>query len=86
MNHATAYGGRDTVKVLLALLDEDACSPPCQNKADLLSEDQPVLSGAEGTSVLSLFRLASERLSCQRQQRTCHDTIHSSAAPAARMK
>ncbi|XP_070709737.1 PCNA-interacting partner [Pempheris klunzingeri] len=56
VNHATAYGGRDTVKVLMALLDEEALTPPCQNKADLLSEDQPVLSGAEGTCVLTLFR------------------------------
>ncbi|TMS02995.1 PCNA-interacting partner [Larimichthys crocea] len=56
VNHATAYGGRDTVKVLMALLDEEASAPLCQNKADLLSEDQPVLSGAEGTSVLMLFR------------------------------
>ncbi|XP_060885928.1 PCNA-interacting partner isoform X1 [Labrus mixtus] len=56
VNHATAYGGRDTVKVLMALLDEDALKPPCRNKADLLSEDQPVLSGAEGTCVLTLFR------------------------------
>ncbi|XP_040886193.1 PCNA-interacting partner [Toxotes jaculatrix] len=56
VNHATAYGGRDTVKVLMALLDEEALAPPCQNKADLLSEEQPVLSGAEGTCVLTLFR------------------------------
>ncbi|XP_041832837.1 PCNA-interacting partner [Melanotaenia boesemani] len=56
VNHATAYGGRDTVKVLMALLDEEALTPPCPNKADLLSEDQPVLSGAEGTCVLMLFR------------------------------
>ncbi|KAG7225579.1 hypothetical protein INR49_004985 [Caranx melampygus] len=56
VNHATAYGGRDTVKVLMALLDEEALTPPCQNKVELLSEDQPVLSGAEGTSVLMLFR------------------------------
>ncbi|KAM3587846.1 uncharacterized protein V6R79_015199 [Siganus canaliculatus] len=56
INHATAYGGRDAVKLLLALLDEEALQPPCPNKADLLSEDQPVLSGTEGTSVLSLFR------------------------------
>ncbi|CAJ1054508.1 PREDICTED: PCNA-interacting partner [Xyrichtys novacula] len=56
VNHATAYGGRDTVKVLLALLDEEAVTPPCQNKADLLSEDQPVLNGAEGTCILTLFR------------------------------
>ncbi|XP_041637162.1 PCNA-interacting partner isoform X2 [Cheilinus undulatus] len=56
VNHATAYGGRDTVKVLLALLDEEALTPLCQNKADLLSEDQPILSGAEGTCILMLFR------------------------------
>ncbi|XP_067346230.1 PCNA-interacting partner isoform X2 [Channa argus] len=56
VNHATAYGGWDSVKVLMAMLDEEALSPPCQNKADLLSEDQPVLSGAEGTCVLTLFR------------------------------
>ncbi|XP_008279100.1 PCNA-interacting partner [Stegastes partitus] len=56
VNHATAYGGRDTVKVLMALLDEEAVTPPCPNKADLLSEDQPVLSGAEGTSILMMFR------------------------------
>ncbi|KAF7664403.1 hypothetical protein LDENG_00178620 [Lucifuga dentata] len=56
INHATACGGRETVKVLMALLDEEALAPPCRNKADLLSEDQPVLSGAEGTSVLTLFR------------------------------
>uniref|UniRef100_A0A3Q4HCB7 PCNA-interacting partner n=1 Tax=Neolamprologus brichardi TaxID=32507 RepID=A0A3Q4HCB7_NEOBR len=56
VNHATAYGGRDTVKVLMALLDEEALTPPCRNKADLLSEDQPVLGGAEGTCVLALFR------------------------------
>ncbi|KAL7371424.1 hypothetical protein ABVT39_026607 [Epinephelus coioides] len=56
VNHCTAYGGRDTVKVVMALLDEEALTPPCQNKADLLSEDQPVLSGAEGTCVLDLFR------------------------------
>lgn len=46
------------MKVLIALLDEEASTPPCQNKADLLSEDQPVLSGPEGTSILTLFRLA----------------------------
>ncbi|XP_029318063.1 PCNA-interacting partner isoform X2 [Cottoperca gobio] len=55
VNHCTAYGGRDTVKVLMALLDEEALTPPCRNKADLLSEDQPVLSGAEGTCILNLF-------------------------------
>uniref|UniRef100_A0A3Q3JQW7 PCNA-interacting partner n=1 Tax=Monopterus albus TaxID=43700 RepID=A0A3Q3JQW7_MONAL len=56
VNHATAYGGRDTVKVLMAMLDEEALTPPCQNKADLLSEDQPALSGTEGTCILTMFR------------------------------
>ncbi|MED6276113.1 hypothetical protein CHARACLAT_000067 [Characodon lateralis] len=56
VNHGTAYRGRETVKVLMALLDEEALAPPCPNKADLLSEDQPVLSGDEGTCVLMLFR------------------------------
>ena len=56
VNHATALGGRDTVKVLMALLDEEALAPPCANKADLLCEEQPDLGGAEGTCVLTLFR------------------------------
>ncbi|TNM91573.1 hypothetical protein fugu_019953 [Takifugu bimaculatus] len=56
INHATAIGGRDTVKVLMALLDEEALSPPCLNKADLLSEDQPIVSGGEANSFLALFR------------------------------
>ncbi|XP_062299499.1 PCNA-interacting partner [Scomber scombrus] len=56
VNHSTAFGGRDTIKVLMALLDEEALTPPCKNKADLLGEDQPVLSGTEGTCVLMLFR------------------------------
>lgn len=45
------------MKVLMALLDEEALVPPCLNKADLLSEDQPVLSGDEANSILALFRL-----------------------------
>ncbi|XP_057712165.1 PCNA-interacting partner [Corythoichthys intestinalis] len=56
VNHATAYGGRDTVKVLLALLDDEAAAPPTANKADLLSEEQAVLDGSAGTSILTLFR------------------------------
>lgn len=58
INHATAYGGRDTVKALMALLDEEASTPLCRNKAELLSEDQPVLDGAEGICILTLFRSA----------------------------
>lgn len=44
------------MKVLMALLDGEALAPPCPNKAELLSEDQPVLNGAEGTCILALFR------------------------------
>lgn len=46
------------MKVLMAMLDEEALTPPCQNKADLLSEDQPALSGTEGTCILTMFRSA----------------------------
>ncbi|KAG5267826.1 hypothetical protein AALO_G00226230 [Alosa alosa] len=56
INHATAYIGRDTVKVLMNLLDEEALAPTCRNKAELLTDDQSVLSGAEGTSLLSLYK------------------------------
>lgn len=41
----------------MALLDEEALAPPCANKADLLSEDQPILSGDEANGILVLFRL-----------------------------
>ncbi|XP_077639246.1 PCNA-interacting partner isoform X2 [Lonchura striata] len=55
INHGTAYCGRDTVKVLLILLDEEAVSPPTQNKADLLCDNESLnLCGI--TSVLTLFR------------------------------
>ncbi|XP_064277110.1 PCNA-interacting partner isoform X3 [Passer domesticus] len=55
INHGTAYCGRDTVKVLLVLLDEEAVSPPTQNKADLLCDNESLnLCGI--TSVLTLFR------------------------------
>ncbi|XP_049892793.1 PCNA-interacting partner isoform X2 [Epinephelus moara] len=87
VNHCTAYGGRDTVKVLMALLDEEALTPPCQNKADLLSEDQPVLSGAEGTCVLDLFSLETKSfdpsLRAHTKMKNCHSTgCWSSPAPA----
>ncbi|KAM6093020.1 PCNA-interacting partner isoform 3-T3 [Theristicus caerulescens] len=55
INHGTVYCGRDTVKVLLVLLDEEAVSPPTQNKAELLYDDESLnLFGI--TSVLMLFR------------------------------
>ncbi|XP_009956791.1 PREDICTED: PCNA-interacting partner [Leptosomus discolor] len=55
INHGTVYCGRDTVKVLLFLLDEEAVNPPTQNKAELLYDDECFhLFGI--TSVLTLFR------------------------------
>ena len=57
INHATALGGRLTVKVLTALLDREALAPPCRNKAELLDEAPPAaLGGDEGAAVLTLFR------------------------------
>ncbi|XP_064893473.1 PCNA-interacting partner isoform X6 [Columba livia] len=54
INHGTAYCGRDTVKVLLVLLDEEAVNPPTQNKGELLYDDENLnLFGI--TSVLTLF-------------------------------
>ncbi|XP_052020980.1 PCNA-interacting partner isoform X2 [Apodemus sylvaticus] len=50
INHDTAYCGRDAVKILLILLDEDAASAPTRNKAELLYNDE------SGTSILTLFR------------------------------
>ena len=44
------------LKVLIALLDEDALAPPFRNKAVLLSANQAVLSVEEGTCMLLLFR------------------------------
>ncbi|XP_014732507.1 PREDICTED: PCNA-interacting partner isoform X2 [Sturnus vulgaris] len=54
INHGTAYCGRDTVKVLLVLLDEEAVNPPTQNKADLLCDNES-LNMCGITSVLTLF-------------------------------
>ncbi|XP_064199316.1 PCNA-interacting partner [Anguilla rostrata] len=56
INHATAYGGREAVKLFVALLDEEALAPPCRNKAALLSGELDAFSGTEGTSILMLFR------------------------------
>ncbi|OXB69324.1 hypothetical protein ASZ78_015724 [Callipepla squamata] len=55
INHGTVYCGRDTVKVLLVLLDEEAVSAPTQNKVELLYDDVN-LSMFGITSVLTLFR------------------------------
>ncbi|XP_006914603.1 PCNA-interacting partner isoform X1 [Pteropus alecto] len=55
INHGTAYCGRDTVKALLVLLDEEAASAPTNNKAELLYDDEDA-SHYNGTSILTLFR------------------------------
>ncbi|XP_040090794.1 PCNA-interacting partner isoform X2 [Oryx dammah] len=55
INHGTAYCGRDTVKALLVLLDEEAASAPTKNKAELLYDDENTVH-PNGTSVLTLFR------------------------------
>lgn len=55
INHGTAYCGRDTVKTLLVLLDEEAASAPTRNKADLLYGDESTIH-CNATSILTLFR------------------------------
>ncbi|XP_044535081.1 PCNA-interacting partner [Gracilinanus agilis] len=55
INHGTAYCGRDMVKTLLVLLDEEAANPPTENKADLLYGDENTTSYA-GIPILTLFR------------------------------
>ncbi|XP_069620368.1 PCNA-interacting partner isoform X1 [Ranitomeya imitator] len=55
INRGTALCGRQTIKTLLILLDEEAACPPTKNKADLLCADvDNALFGA--ISLLSLFR------------------------------
>ncbi|XP_031796538.1 PCNA-interacting partner isoform X2 [Sarcophilus harrisii] len=54
INHGTAYCGRDTVKILLVLLDEEAANPPTENKAELLYGDENTTSYT-GTPILTLF-------------------------------
>ncbi|XP_037369666.1 PCNA-interacting partner isoform X2 [Talpa occidentalis] len=55
INHGTAYCGRDTVKMLLVLLDEEAASAPTSNKAELLYGDENTIHH-HGISILTLFR------------------------------
>ncbi|XP_012873479.1 PREDICTED: PCNA-interacting partner isoform X1 [Dipodomys ordii] len=59
INHGTAYSGRDTVKTLLVLLDEEAASAPTRNKAELLYDDENTIYHS-GTSILTLFRSPSQ--------------------------
>nr|XP_048274650.1 PCNA-interacting partner isoform X3 [Myodes glareolus] len=55
INHDTAYCGRDAVKILLVLLDEDAASAPTRNRAELLYNDESVVPHS-GPSFVTLFR------------------------------
>nr|Q28EM3.2 RecName: Full=PCNA-interacting partner; Short=PARI; AltName: Full=PARP-1 binding protein; AltName: Full=PARP1-binding protein; Short=PARPBP [Xenopus tropicalis] len=55
INRGTASGGREMIKTLLKLLDEEAANPPSKNKADLLCADEEnTLFGA--VSLFTLFR------------------------------
>ncbi|KAJ8261998.1 hypothetical protein GJAV_G00160940 [Gymnothorax javanicus] len=56
INHATVYGGREVVKLLMALLDQEALAPPCGNKASLLDGDLDPFNGTGEMSILGLFR------------------------------
>ncbi|KAK3544999.1 hypothetical protein QTP86_032705 [Hemibagrus guttatus] len=56
INHATAYAGRETIKVLIMVLDEEALAPPCRNKAELLTDDQTALNEAEPVRLLTLYK------------------------------
>ncbi|XP_060050251.1 PCNA-interacting partner isoform X6 [Erinaceus europaeus] len=55
INHGTAYCGRDTVKALLVLLDEEAASVPTKNKADVLYDVENTIY-QNTLSILTLFR------------------------------
>ncbi|XP_053319202.1 PCNA-interacting partner isoform X2 [Spea bombifrons] len=57
INRGTALSGRETMKTLLILLDEEAANPPNKNKAGLLctDEDNTTLFGA--LSLVTLFRI-----------------------------
>lgn len=55
INHGTTYCGRETLKALLVLLDEEAANLPTENKAELLYGDENVTTFGI-TSVLTLFR------------------------------
>ncbi|XP_040200221.1 PCNA-interacting partner [Rana temporaria] len=54
INRGTALCGRETIKTLLVLLDEEAANPPSKSKADLLYAEDATLFGS--ISILSLFR------------------------------
>ncbi|XP_048463569.1 PCNA-interacting partner isoform X2 [Rhincodon typus] len=56
INHATAYGGRRTVKALIALLDEEAAHPPSEGKAELLYGTEQHANIIGIPCMLTLFR------------------------------
>ncbi|XP_067855350.1 PCNA-interacting partner isoform X2 [Heptranchias perlo] len=56
INHATAYGGRSTVKAFLALLDEEAANPPSKGKAELLYGAEQHADFIGIPCMLALFR------------------------------
>ncbi|XP_051885799.1 PCNA-interacting partner isoform X2 [Pristis pectinata] len=56
INHATAYGGRRTVKAFLAVLDEEAASPPSRGKAELLYGSEEHINPLGIPCMLTLFR------------------------------
>ncbi|XP_018415174.1 PREDICTED: PCNA-interacting partner-like [Nanorana parkeri] len=55
INRGTAFCGRETIKTLLMLLDEEAANPPNKNKAELLYADEDATIFGS-ISVLFLFR------------------------------
>lgn len=59
INHGTAYCGRETVKLLLVLSDDEAASAPTRNKAELLYGHDST-AHPRGLSVLTLFRSPKE--------------------------
>ncbi|GCB61708.1 hypothetical protein scyTo_0007094 [Scyliorhinus torazame] len=62
INHATAYGGRSTVKAFIALLDEEAANLPSNGKAELLYGTEQHTDMIGIPCMLTLFR--SPKQSC----------------------
>ncbi|XP_029455554.1 PCNA-interacting partner isoform X2 [Rhinatrema bivittatum] len=56
INHGTASCGRETVKALIILLDEEAANPPNKNKAEVLCGDEENEISYGVPSMLTLFR------------------------------
>ncbi|XP_069345739.1 PCNA-interacting partner isoform X2 [Eulemur rufifrons] len=77
INHGTAYCGRDTVKTLLVLLDEEAATVPTKNKAELLHDDENTIHH-NGTSILTLFRCLSPAQVNNSLMKPLRERIHKS--------